>query len=67
LIDEGYLPIFRESESGSCKKYLTKELAMGIFVGLVICGIPLAVMSALYAEKSKYIISIHLNNCYDLI
>jgi hypothetical protein len=28
---------------------------MSIFIGLVVCGIPLAVMSSLYAQKSNFI------------
>ena len=45
---------FRETGLAACKKYLTLELLMSILVGLVICGIPLAVVASLYVQKSKW-------------
>ncbi|CAF4766206.1 unnamed protein product, partial [Rotaria sp. Silwood1] len=40
-----------ENQSGSCKKYVTTKCLMTFLIGFIICGIPLAVMSALYAQK----------------
>ena len=47
------LVCFRKPETNSCKKHLTMKLAASVFVGLVICGIPLAVISSLYVQKSE--------------
>ena len=47
-----FLLFARETVAKSCKKHLTTKLLTGILVGLVICGIPLAVMSSLYVQKS---------------
>ncbi|CAF4094670.1 unnamed protein product [Rotaria sordida] len=40
-----------ETKSGSFKKYVTTKCIMSLLIGFIICGIPLAVMSALYAQK----------------
>ncbi|CAF4279017.1 unnamed protein product, partial [Rotaria sordida] len=40
-----------ETKSGSFKKYVTTKCIMSFLIGFIICGVPLAVMSALYAQK----------------
>jgi hypothetical protein len=49
------MSVFSDTTAGSRKKHLTTKLAMHIFIGLIICGIPLAVMPSLYAEQSNII------------
>ncbi|CAF1216635.1 unnamed protein product [Rotaria sp. Silwood1] len=41
-----------ENDSASCKKYLTTQCIISFLIGFIICGIPLAVMSASYAQKT---------------
>jgi hypothetical protein len=47
------LKYFRNT-SGPEKKDILTLLAVGTLIGLFICGIPLAVMSTLYLEASKF-------------
>ena len=41
-------------DSESKKKCILVTLAMGLLIGLIVCGIPLAVMTTLYLEQSKF-------------
>lgn len=39
------------NETFSCEKHCTTKFAVSFFIGLVICGIPLAVIASLYGQK----------------
>ncbi|CAF3736867.1 unnamed protein product [Rotaria socialis] len=41
------------NDSVSFKKYLTTKCVMSFLIGFIICGIPLAIMGALYAQKTS--------------
>ncbi|CAF3659005.1 unnamed protein product [Rotaria sp. Silwood1] len=49
-----------ENDSATCKKYLTTQCIISFLIGFIICGIPLAVMSASYAQKSSSSNSVNL-------
>lgn len=43
-----------ESRCEPNKRCVLTMLAMGILIGLFLCGIPLAVMTTLYLQQSKF-------------
>ena len=42
------------TETGSTKKCILMTLGMGLLIGLIVCGIPLAVMTTLYLQQSEF-------------
>lgn len=55
MIKKSNLSIFSKTATGSCKKHINTKFFISLFIGLAICGIPLAVMTTLYIDKSNFI------------
>lgn len=48
------IKFFFENFSPKSEGLITAKLVIGLLVGLVICGVPLAVMSVLYVQASQF-------------